>query len=65
MVFADIYSAREADIYGVNSKMLADAAANGKYLGNFEKISEYYKNSLQNGDILIIMGAGDIIKLEI
>lgn len=65
VVFADIYSAREADIYGVNSKMLADATVNGKYLGGFEKISEYYKNSLQDGDVLIIMGAGDIIKLEI
>lgn len=65
VIFADIYSAREADIYGVNSKMLAEATPNAKYLGGFEKISEYLRAIAKEGDIILIMGAGDINKLVV
>lgn len=65
VIFADIYSAREADIYGVNSKMLADATPNGKYLGDFDAISEYLRSIAREGDIILIMGAGDINRLMV
>ena len=65
VVFADIYAAREKNLSGVTSAALADACENGKYVGDFNAISEYMKKKLQNGDLLIIMGAGDIINLEI
>ena len=65
VIFADIYSAREADVYGINSKMLADATPNGKYLGGFEDISKYLHTIAREGDIILIMGAGDINRLVI
>lgn len=65
VIFADIYSAREADIYGVNSKMLAQATQNGKYLGDFDQISSYLRSIAREGDIILIMGAGDINRLVV
>jgi len=65
VVFADIYAAREKNLFGITSRDLAEATPNGKHLGGFDEISDYYKSKLQKDDLLIIMGAGDIIKLEI
>ncbi|MBE6689536.1 MAG: UDP-N-acetylmuramate--L-alanine ligase [Ruminococcaceae bacterium] len=65
VIFADIYSAREADIYGINSKMLADATPNALYLGGFEEIGAYLRSVAREGDIILIMGAGDINKLVV
>lgn len=65
VVFADIYAAREKNVYGVFSKDLANATPHGKYVGGFEEIAEYYRAKLEKDDLLIIMGAGDIVNLEI
>ena len=65
VVFADIYAAREKNLFGISSRDLADAIPHGKYLGDFNAISEYYREKLCEEDLLIIMGAGDIINLEI
>ena len=65
VIFADIYAAREKNIYGISSKDLADSVPNGKYIGDFSAISEYLKQELRPDDLLLIMGAGDIINLEI
>ncbi len=65
VVFADIYAAREKNAFGITSKHLADACPSGKYVGDFSAISDYMRGVLTDGDLLIIMGAGDIINLEI
>lgn len=65
VVFADIYAAREKNTFEITSKALADATPNGKYVGTFAEISQYFKKKLKDGDLLVIMGAGDIINLEI
>jgi len=65
VIFADIYSAREDDIYGINSKMLAEATPGGKYVGGFEDIAKYLRSVASEGDIILIMGAGDINGLVI
>ncbi|MBQ7898101.1 MAG: UDP-N-acetylmuramate--L-alanine ligase [Clostridia bacterium] len=65
VIFADIYAAREKNLFGITSKDLADKTPRGKYVGDFEKISEYLKNNIKENDLVLIMGAGDIIKLEI
>ena len=70
-VLADICAVREEDIYGVNSKMLADAvnAAGGHavYAGDLEgdenefaRIGEFVTRRVGDGDTVIIMGAGSI-----
>lgn len=62
-VFADIYAARETNTYGVNSEQLAGAVKGGIYLSSFEKISDYIKNNCNENDIVLILGAGDIIRV--
>ncbi len=63
IIFADIYPARETDTLGMSAELLADCTKNGKYKGDFSKIAEYVKNTAGEGDIVIIMGAGDVNKI--
>ncbi len=62
-VFSDIYAAREVNTYGVSSEQLANAVIGGVYLPSFEKIAEYLKDNCNANDIIMILGAGDIVKL--
>ncbi len=64
IVFADIYAAREKNIYGISSEMLADQVGGSVYLPSFEAIAEYLRRELRENDMLIVMGAGDIINLD-
>lgn len=67
IVLADIYAARETDNLGVSSLMLADALkAKGKdayYIDSFSKISQFMIDTCKNGDMLITMGAGDVVNI--
>lgn len=65
VVFADIYAAREKDRFGITSKDLANVVPNGKYVGDFSEIANYIKPKLEEGDLLIIMGAGNIINIDL
>lgn len=62
-VFAPIYAARETNVYGVSSEKLARDAG-GVYISSFEDIAAYLRKNMRDGDMLIVMGAGDIIKLD-
>lgn len=59
-VFADVFSAREINVYGISSQMLADSVENGIYIDSFDGIAEYIKATAKEGDIVLFMGAGDI-----
>ncbi len=64
VVFADIYAARETDTLGVSGKALADAVGDkAVYVGGNAEIASYLKENLTEGDVLVIMGAGDIYLL--
>lgn len=67
VVLADIYAAREDDPGDISSKDIADLLAkNGKevhYLGNFETIEKFLEKNLTPGDLLITMGAGNIVEV--
>ncbi len=64
VIFADIYSAREEPIEGITSEALASASENGEYYSSFEKIAEVLSNSdFPENSLVIIMGAGSIVKL--
>ncbi len=62
-IIADIYAARELDTGIVSAKKLADALPNGKYVGDNDAIVSYLRQTLRGGDLLIVMGAGDIYKI--
>lgn len=63
-VFADVFSAREDNIYGVSSEALAKAVENGVYVDSFDGIADYIKTNAKEGDVVLFMGAGDIDKAE-
>lgn len=64
VLLADIYAAREVDDGSVSSKDLENEikklGTDVTYLGDFESIKNYLKNNLNNNDMLITMGAGNI-----
>ena len=64
IVLSKIYSARETDTLGVSSQLLAKAIRKtGKKATSFEDftdIATYLKETSGEGDMILIMGAGDI-----
>lgn len=67
VVLADIYAAREKDTLGMSSELLCQAVNNNgtlaKYFGSFDEIENYLLLNCSPGDLLITMGAGDIVKV--
>ncbi len=67
VVLADIYPARETDTLGISSRMLAEKIAalgtDSHYFPGFEEIEKFLLEKCVNGDLLITMGAGDIVKV--
>lgn len=67
LVVMDIYAAREKDNGTVHSKDLVKRIeALGKsvqYLGSFDEVIQYLKESLTEGDLLFTMGAGSVSDL--
>lgn len=67
VVLADIYAARETDSLGISSEMLRrEIEALGKecyYFPSFKEIEKFLLENCINGDLLITMGAGDVLKI--
>lgn len=67
VVLADIYAAREKNTYGISSKdILAKLKEKGidcHYFPSFEEIEKFLLKNCINGDLLITMGAGDIVNV--
>lgn len=65
VVLADIYAAREKNTIGISSKDLQKLVAGRgtpcDYFPSFEEIQNFLKASCQEGDLLITMGAGDVV----
>ena len=62
--FADIYAAREQNVSGVTSAQLAEAVGDkATYCSSFENLSATLSRVARPGDLLIVMGAGDIEQL--
>ena len=67
IVLTDIYAARETDTLGVSSKDLQDEILRlgGKchYLPTFEATEKFLLENCIKDDLLITMGAGDVVKI--
>ena len=67
LILADIYAAREKDTGMVSSQMLCDAikerGVNAINIHSFEEIESYLEKTLEEGDLFITVGAGDIFKV--
>lgn len=67
IVLADIYAAREKDTLGISSETLqAEIEKLGHrcyYFSSFEEIENFLQKSCTKDDLLITMGAGDVVKI--
>lgn len=67
IVLADIYAARETDTLGISSKDLQDEilrlGGECYYFSSFEAIENFLLENCLKDDLLITMGAGDIVKI--
>lgn len=68
VVLAEIYAAREKNVYQISSKdLMAEIKRSYPekevyYFGSLEEIASFVYNNAQQGDLIITMGAGDIYK---
>ena len=60
-IVTDIYPAGESSIPGVSSKNFEEESI--KYLKSIRYVPEYLSKKVQNGDIILTLGAGDITLL--
>ena len=67
VVLADIYAAREKNTYGISSmdikSLLDKKEVNCFYFPTFEEIETFLSENCMDGDLLITMGAGDIVNV--
>ena len=67
VILADIYAAREKNTVGITSADLAEKIAETgtdvHYLPDFESIRKFILDHVEEGDLLITMGAGNIVDI--
>lgn len=69
IVLAEIYAAREKNIYKISSRTLMnrikeeDPSKEVYFFKDFDEIANFVYNNAEEGDLVITMGAGDIYKV--
>ena len=67
VILADIFPAREEDPGDIHSKdimnLLLEKGKDVWYFPSFEAIEEFLKKNCTHGDLLITMGAGDVVNI--
>lgn len=67
VVLADIYAARETDTLGISSddlrELILEKGCECWYLPTFDEIETFLLKNCSPGDLLITMGAGDVVNI--
>ncbi len=67
VVLTDIYAAREKNTIGISSKdllkKLEDLSVEAHHFSTFDEIENFLLENCINGDLLITMGAGDVVNI--
>lgn len=67
VVLADIYAARETDTLGISAQTLQtriqELGCDCHYFPSFGEIEDFLLEKCQKGDLVITMGAGDVLKI--
>jgi len=67
VILADIYAARETDTLGISSadiqSMIQNSGKECFYFHSFSEIEKFILENCINGDLLITMGAGDVVNI--
>ena len=59
-VVSDIMGSREVNTSGVHSSQITDLMKNGVYLPDFPAITDYIVDHVQEGDLVLTMGGGNV-----
>ena len=67
-IVTDVYPSRERPIPGISGEMIANAArdagqANLVYVPDRKKVIDEVERSLRSGDVLLTLGAGDVVRV--
>ena len=67
VILADIYAAREQDPGDISSQTLADEmkkrGKEARYISSFDEIEKFILKNCIDGDLLITMGAGNVVEI--
>ena len=67
IIIADIYAAREENIYNIYPEdivnKLKEKGKNAIYIGKYEDIADYLKKNIQKDDLVLTVGAGPVVKV--
>lgn len=67
VVLADIYAARETDNLGISSanlqELISEIGTPCEYFPTFDEIENFLLENCTQGDLLITMGAGDVVNI--
>lgn len=67
VILADIYAARETDTLGVSSEGLTEEirklGTDAHYFSTFNEIEDFLKQNCKPKDLVLTMGAGDVVKI--
>ena len=67
LVLAEIYAAREKNTLGISSKDILDLVkekgTEAYYFPSFDEIENFLLKNCMNGDLLITMGAGNVVEI--
>ncbi|NLI15631.1 MAG: UDP-N-acetylmuramate--L-alanine ligase [candidate division Zixibacteria bacterium] len=69
LIVTDVFPSREQPIEGVTGELVADSVARAghkrvEYMADKSKIPGFLKDKLSSGDIVIVIGAGDINRIS-
>ena len=62
LVMAEIYAARERNTIGISSRDLTDQIPGSYYRETLPEVTDFLKETVKPGDVVITMGAGDIFR---
>ena len=67
VILTDVYAAREKDVYGCNTsnlyELMKEKNCDVCYIKDFKEIEKYVLSNCTTGDLLITMGAGDVVNI--
>ena len=62
LVLAEIYAARERNTIGISSADVAEKIPGAVFRETLPEVTEYLRENVREGDVVLTMGAGDIFR---
>ncbi len=63
VVLTEIMGSREINTYGITTQDLADEIPDSVWFDTFEKVADYLKANIGEGDLVLTLGCGDVYKI--